>query len=361
MKHSIKLGIAASIFAAVAASSVWLNLPGQNIITSVGNNGDNAASAAEKKQVRIGYFPNINHAQAVIGLGSGEFQKVLGSDIEVKTQIFNAGPSVIEAMLADHVDVSYIGPNPAINGYAVSDGELLRIVAGAASGGAVFVVRSDAGIDGPEDFSHKKFASPQLGNTQDVALRQYLKDQGHDTKENGGTVEVLPAKNADIVTLMLKKDIHGAWVPEPWGAKLIKEANSEILLDERDLWPDGDFVTAHIIVRTEYLEENPQIVKKLLEAHVDMTQWINANPDESMKLYNAELGKLTGTAIPEDEYRAGISRMTLTYDPVKSSLLKSAQDAFSIGYLEEKLDLSNIYDLDLLNEVLSEKGLQEIK
>jgi len=358
--NSVKFGIAGAIVAAVIASSIGLALPGINPSTSATTNGDNGASA-EKKTVRIGYFPNVNHAQAVIGLGNGDFQEVLGDNVEVKTQIFNAGPSVIEAMLANHIDISYIGPNPAINGYTVTDGELLRIVGGATSGGAVFVVRNDAGIDGPEDFANKKFSSPQLGNTQDVALRQYLKEHGYETKENGGNVEVLPAKNADIVTLMLKKEIHGAWVPEPWGAKLIKEANAKILVDERDLWPNGDFVTAHIIVKTDYLEKNPDLVKKLLQAHVEETQWINENPEEAMKAFNVELEKLTGKAIPEDEYQDGVSRMTLTWDPIKTSLFKSAEDAYNIGFLQEEPNLDNIYDLELLNAVLKEKGLQQIQ
>src|SRR5919205_3632035 len=167
----------------------------------------------EQKTLRIGYFPNINHAQAVIGLGRGDFQKALGDNVEVKTQIFNAGPSAIESLFANQIDVTYIGPNPAINGYIESNGEALRILSGAASGGAVFVVRNDAGIDSVDDFANKRFASPQLGNTQDVALRKYLLENGYETKENGGNVEVLPAKNADIVTLMVKKDIDGAWVP----------------------------------------------------------------------------------------------------------------------------------------------------
>ena len=355
MNNSIKFGIAAAIIVAVIASSLYVPSLEQGSSTS-----STADNAAEKKVVRIGYFPNVNHAQAVIGLGNGDFQKALGDNVQVKTQIFNAGPSAIEAMLAKHIDVSYVGPNPAINGYVVSDGELLRIVAGATSGGAVFVVRNDAGIDGPEDFAIKKFASPQLGNTQDVALRQYLVSNGYETKQNGGNVEVLPAKNSDIVTLMIKKDIHGAWVPEPWGAKLVKEANSKILLDERDLWTDGDFVTAHIIVRTDYLEQNPDVVKKLLEAHVEKTEWINENPADAMRAFNVELVKLTGTAIPEDEFQAGISRMSLTYDPIKSSLFKSAEDAYKIGFLEQNPDLSEIYDLTLLNEVLEQKGLEPI-
>ena len=173
-------------------------------------------------------------------------------------------------------------------------------------------------------------------------------------------MEVLPAKNADIVTLMLKKDIHGAWVPEPWGAKLIKEANAKLLVDERDLWPNGEFVTAHIIVRTDYLEKNPDVVKNLIKAHVEKTQWINENPEEAMKAFNVELQKITGKAIPEDEFQAGFSRMTLTWDPIQTSLFKSAEDAYNIGFLKENPDLSDIYDLDLLNDVLVEKGLKEI-
>lgn len=352
MRNGIKFGIAAAIVAAVVATSLTSGL-------SLGGNG---GSSAKSDELRIGYFPNINHAQAVIGLGRGNFQEALGDDIKVKTQIFNAGPSVVEALRANAIDVSYVGPNPAINGYVVTNGEGLRIISGAASGGAVFVVRNDAGIDSVDDFANKKFASPQLGNTQDVALRTYLLEHGYKTKENGGNVEVLPAKNADILTLMKKKDIDGAWVPEPWGAKLVKEANARIFLDERELWPAGEFVTAHIIVRTEYLEDNPETIRKLLVAHIDETNWINENQDDAIQAFNIELKKLTGKTIPEDEFEAGLSRMTLTWDPLKESLFESARDAFEIGFLgDSRPDLAGIYDLTLLNEVLDEKGLPEIQ
>jgi NitT/TauT family transport system substrate-binding protein len=355
LDNRIKIGIAAAIVIGVIATS----MPTLGISLG-GNNGNSTGS--ESKVLRIGYFPNINHAQAVIGLGNGDFQKVLGDDIKVKPQLFNAGPSAIEALFADQIDVTYIGPNPAINGYAVSNGEGLRIISGAASGGAVFVVRNDAGINSVDDFANKKFASPQLGNTQDVALRKYLLDNGYKTKEKGGNVEVLPVKNADILTLMIKKEIDGAWVPEPWGAKLVKEANGRIFLDERELWPEGAFVTAHIIARPDYLENNPRIISKLLEAHIDETNWINEHPDEAIQVFNVELKRLTGNTIPEDEFEEGFSRMTLTWDPVKESLFQSASDAFDIGYLgEEKPDLSEIYDLRILDEVLGEKGLPEIQ
>jgi NitT/TauT family transport system substrate-binding protein len=310
--------------------------------------------------VRIGYFPNINHAQAVIGLGNGDFQQALDG-VRVETKIFNAGPSAIEALFANQIDVAYVGPNPAINGYIKSDGESLRIIAGAASGGAVFVVRTDAEINSAADLAGKKFSSPQLGNTQDVALRAYLLVNGFKTIENGGSVEVIPAKNPDILTLMIKKEIDGAWVPEPWGVKLVKETNSRIFLDERDLWPQGRFVTSQIIVSTKYLQNNQDVIKKILEAHIEQTQWINQNKDESLRAFNTELEKITGKTIPIDELQEGFSRMEITYDPIKESLFRSANDAFDIGFLGNvRPDLSGIYDLKLLNQVLEEKRLKPI-
>ena len=315
----------------------------------------------DKKVLRIGYFPNINHAQAVIGIGNGDFQKVLGNNIEIKSLVFNAGPSAIEALFAKQVDVTYVGPNPAINGYVVSGGEDIRIISGASSGGAVFIIRADSGIESAKDFANKKFASPQLGNTQDVALRNYLLENGYKTTENGGNVTVLPAKNPDILTLFLKKDIDGAWVPEPWGERLIKEANGKLFLDERDLWPDGKFVTGLIVARSEYLKQNPDVIEKFLKAHIEETQWINKNKEEAIMAFNTELKKLTGQIIPEDTLKVSLTRLELTYDPIQQSLYKSANDAFDIGFLgKTKPDLSNIFDLNIQNKILEEKALVNI-
>jgi NitT/TauT family transport system substrate-binding protein len=350
MTPQIKFGIAAAIVVAVIISS----------LTNAGIQLFQTGKADTINVIRVGYFPNINHAQAVIGIGNGDYQKELGN-VKIETQVFNAGPSAIEALFANRVDVIYVGPNPAINGYIKSDGQALRIISGAASGGAVFVIRNDAGISSVSDFTGKKFASPQLGNTQDVALRAYLKSHGYETKENGGTVEVLPAKNADIVTLMLKKDIDGAWVPEPWGAKLVKEANCRIFVDERDLWPNGSFVTSLVIVNTEFLKNHPDVIKKLIRAHVDETIWIKEHKEESLRVFNVELQKLTGQTIPEDELHDAFSRLEITYDPVSDSLVKSANDAFESGFLGKTApDLNGIYDLKLLNEILKEKGLPRV-
>jgi NitT/TauT family transport system substrate-binding protein len=316
------------------------------------------------KTLRIGYFPNINHAQAVIGLGNGDFQRALGNNVKLETFQFNAGPSAIESLLANRIDASYIGPNPAINGYVVSDGRDVRVIAGATSGGASFVVRNDSGVNTVKDLGGKKFASPQLGNTQDVALRKYLADNGFKTTENGGNVTVTPVANADILTLFLKKELDGAWVPEPWATRLVKEANGKILIDERDLWPpEGKFVTAHIIVRPDYLKQNPDVIKKLIAAHVNETQWINDNKEQAIKEFNVQLKKLTGKELPEDVLAESLTRLEFTDDPIKSSLLKSANDAYDLGFLakgEARPDLNGIYDLVLLNQVLTEKGLPTI-
>jgi NitT/TauT family transport system substrate-binding protein len=319
------------------------------------------SQAEQKKTLRIGYFPNINHAQAVIGLGRGDFQKALGDNVEVKTQIFNAGPAAMEGLLANQVDVSYIGPGPTINGYVRSDGQALRIISGSASGGAVFVVRNDSGINSAQDLANKKFATPELGNTQDIALRNYLLDNGFNTKEKGGNVEVLTVKNPDIVTLFLTKQIDGAWVPEPWGETLVKEAGGKILVDERDLWPpDGKFVTAHIIVRTDYLQNNPDVIKKLLEAHINETNWINSNKTAAIGPFNVELEKLTGKTLTEDILNASLSRIDFTYDPIRLSLFQDATDAYNLGFLPEQPDLSGIYDLTILDQVLQERGLPPV-
>jgi NitT/TauT family transport system substrate-binding protein len=319
------------------------------------------AQSTQKKVFRLGYFPNINHAQALIGVGNGDYQKVLGNNIELKTLTFNAGPSATEALLANQIDAAYIGPNPTVNGYVVSEGKALRVISGVASGGAVFIVRNDSGIQSTKDFAGKKFASPQIGNTQDVALRKYLLDNGFKTKDKGGNVEVLPIKNPDILTLFLKKEIDGAWVPEPWGEKLIKEGNGRLFLDERSQWPADKFVTANIIVNPEYLKNNPDVIKKFLEAHVNETQWINSHKEEALKTFNFELKKLTGQTIPDDQLKEAFSRLELTYDPLQETLIKSSNDAFEIGYLgKTKPDLNGLYDLKILNEILKEKGLQDI-
>jgi NitT/TauT family transport system substrate-binding protein len=372
-KFAIASGIIIAIIITSQADNHGLllfssNGPNDDIKTNI----DNSSS----KTLRIGYFPNVNHAQAIIGLKNGDFQKILNSNdstskseqnkININEFVFSDGPSALEALFGGQIDVAYVGPNPAISGYVASGGkDGLRIISGAASGGASFVVRNDAGIQSVKDLGGKKFASPELGNTQDVSLRKYLVNNGYKTAENGGNVTVVPVANADILTLFLKKEIDGAWVPEPWATRLVNEANGKIFVDERDLWPpQGKFVTANIIVRTDYLNQNPDVIKKLLEAHVNETLWINQNKEKAINDFNIELKKLTGKTIANSVLSNALTKLEFTYDPIKVSLFKDANDAYDLGLLakgKSKPDLSNIYDLTILNKVLEEKGLPIIQ
>jgi NitT/TauT family transport system substrate-binding protein len=231
--------------------------------------------------VRVGAFPNITHAQAMVGKANAWFEKALGPQAKIDWKSFNAGPSAIEALYSGALDMTYIGPNPAISGYLRSNGEALRIIAGATSGGAALVVRSDSGIQKAEDFHGKKIASPQLGNTQDVALRAWLKNHGLKTIDKGGDVQVVPLANPDQLTLFLKKELDAAWAPEPWATRLIREGNGRLFLDERTLWPNGKFVTASLVVSSKFLHDHPDVVKSWLKAHVELTEWINGHLPES--------------------------------------------------------------------------------
>src|SRR4029077_11066554 len=201
-----------------------------------------------------------------------------------------------------------------------------------------------------------------MGNTQDVALRAWLKANGMKTTDKGGDVQVIPLANPDQLTLFLKKELDGAWAPEPWATRLIKEGNGRLLLDERTLWPNGQFITAHLIVRTQFLKEHPDLVKKWIAAHVELTDWINGHLPEAKKMLNQQLQKETGKALNSAVLDEAFGRLQVTYDPVRNSLLTSARSAFDAGFLGRQMpDLSGMYDLTLLNLVLAEKGKKAVQ
>ena len=312
--------------------------------------------------VRVGAFPNITHAQAMVGKANGWFDKALGPNVKIQWTIFNAGPSAIEALFSGALDMSYVGPNPTISGYVHSNGEALRVVAGAASGGVALIVRNDSGIQKPADFHGKRVASPQLGNTQDVALRAWLKANGLSTTDKGGDVQVIPLSNPDQLTLFLKKQLDAAWAPEPWATRLIREGNGRLFLDERDLWPHGQFVITNLIVSSKFLHDHPDVVKNWIRAHVELTDWINGHIPESKQLINQQIQKETSKALAPQVLDDAFGRLQVTYDPLRNSLLTSAHSAFDAGFLGKQMpDLSGIYDLSLLNQVLAEKGRKAIQ
>ena len=346
LRRWLERGVVVAVLLMVSACSSTMETPVA---------GGNAA------RIRVGYFPNLTHSQALIGLARGDFQKALGDAVTIEATSFNAGPAVIEALFANQIDLAYIGPNPAINGYVQSKGEALRIVSGATSGGAALVVRADAGIASAADLAGKKIASPQLGGTQDVALRNYVMANGLQTVENGGTVEIIPTQNSQTLDLFKQGMLDGAWVPEPWASRLIVEGGGVLLVDERDLWPDGAFVTTHIIVSTPFLKTHPDWVKAWLDAHVEITSWEQGHPLEAKALVNSEIERLTGKKLDDRVLEQAWDRMTVTWDPISASLVESADSAFNIGFLKAEPDLTGIYDLTELNEVLVEKGLDEVQ
>jgi NitT/TauT family transport system substrate-binding protein len=312
--------------------------------------------------LRVGYFPNITHAQALVGRAGGQFEKALGPGVQIEWKAFNAGPSAIEAMFANAIDMTYVGPNPTVTGYVRSQGEAVRVIAGAASGGASLVVRQGAGIQKASDFHGKKVATPQQGNSQDVALRAWLRANGLKAREKGGDVQVLPITNADQFTLFLKGQLDAAWAPEPWAARLVHEAGGRIFLDERDLWPNREFVITNLIVRPKFLREHSDVVKTFLRAHVELTDWIDKNPAQAKQIMNQRLQKETGKPLAPEVLDDAFSRMVVTYDPIRASLLKSTQQAFDEGFLGgTPPDISGLYDLTLLNEVLREKKARPVQ
>ncbi|MFI7603314.1 ABC transporter substrate-binding protein [Actinoplanes sp. NPDC049681] len=315
--------------------------------------GDDAAASGEVKTLRLGYFPNITHAPALVGVKNGLFQQALG-DTKLEAKTFNAGPAAIEALFSGAIDATYIGPNPAINGWATSKGTALKIIAGSTSGGAGLVVKQ--GINTPADLKGKKIATPQLGNTQDVALRAWLKQNGLNAdQQGGGDVSVLPQDNATAVQAFAQGAIDGAWVPEPNLSKMVLESKGKVLVDEKTLWPNGQFVTTHLIVKQEFLKNHPDIVKKLLQGHIAAEKYIATDKAGAQKAANEQIAALTGKPLKDEILAAAFKNLTFTNDPIASSLYTSAKHAEDVGLLKP-VDLKGIYDLGPLNELLKADG-----
>jgi NitT/TauT family transport system substrate-binding protein len=311
--------------------------------------------------LHLAYFPNLTHAQAIVGLARRTFADSLGPTVRIDAKAFNAGGAEITALLSGDIDIGYIGPSPAINGFVRSKGADLRIIAGAVSGGAQLIVRDGGGIATAADFAKKKVADPQLGATQDVALRTWLEQNGLAAEEQGGNVKVIPADNATTLLAFQKGDIDAAWVPEPWATRLMQEGGGTLFLDEKDLWPNGQFITTNVIVRTGFLDKHPDVVLNFLRAHVETTAWIAANAEEAKTLVNKGIQDITGKPLAQKVIDAAWQNIQVTNDPLAAAALKSADSAFALGFLgASKPDLSKLFALDLLNKVLQEKNLPTV-
>lgn len=323
--------------------------------------GSTASNKVEQNvNVRVGYFPNITHAQALVGKDQGSFQKAIGQTNKIDWKLFNAGPAEIESLFSGAIDLGYIGPGPAINGYVKSKGDI-QIIAGATNAGAIFVSKKGELIKNIKDLAGKKVAVPQFGNTQDLTLRHLMSQNGLKDTTKGGTVEVRQESNADILTLLKKGDIDAALVPEPWGSRLIKEAGANIILDYRDLLLGGKYTTAVIVVRTEFLKDHPKIVEDFIKNHVDVTQYINKNPDKAKAIVNKQIAELTHKGISKDILDSSFKRLTVTNNPEKDSVFDFVKYSVDEGFLRTTPDTKDLFNLTILNKVLKEKGLDQIK
>lgn len=322
---------------------------------------DGASDAGDPVTLRLGYFPNVTHAPAIIGVEDGVFADALEDNVELELETFNSGTEVIEAVFAGALDASFIGPNPAINGYARSNGDALRIVAGTTSGGASLVVRE--GIETVADLAGTTLATPSLGNTQDVALRAWLLEEGYETDTSGGgDVSITPLDNADILAAFQTGQLDGAWVPEPWATRLVLEGGGQVLLNEAELWPDGQFVTTHLIVATSFLEKHPDVIRDLIAGLADAIDLTNADSTAAQETTNAGIERITTTALAEATITGAWENLEFTLDPIAASLQGSADDAVAVELLEPvDLVAPGIYDLSLLNDVLAERGLPEVE
>ncbi len=227
-----------------------------------------------EKKIRIAFFPSIIHAVPIVGMENQTFSKNLDTDLDIQVKIFDSGPQVIESIFSNSVDLAYVGPGPVINGYLKSDGKDLKILASAANGGASFVIQKNSGLESIENYPGKRIAAPQISNTQDVSLRHYLAENGLTSAEKGGDVFVLNISNPDIYTLFAKGDIDGAWVPEPWATMLVEELDGIRLFDENEFWPENKFSSVLLIGRADYIEKNPEIIKKWIDANEKTVKWI---------------------------------------------------------------------------------------
>ncbi len=318
--------------------------------------------------VRVGHCPNVTHPQGLIGHalsreGRGWFEARLGPDVRVEWYVLNAGPSAMEAIFAGSLDLAYVGPSPTILAHARSRGKEPRVVAGACNGGAALVVRSGDGIARDEDFRGRSVATPQLGNTQDVAARAFFRSRGFRVTLTGGDVRVIPVANPDQVALFRKGDVDAAFTVEPWVTRLLLEAEGRIHLEEKSLWPEtgGRYVTTHLVSSSAFLREKRALAERFVEAHVDLTRWILMNPSEAKRLAAGEILAETGRRLSDAVLDGAWSRIEPTHDPVCASLLRSAEAAHGLGLLKKKPDLASLYDLSLLNGVLRRKGLAEVR
>jgi len=349
----LKIGIAAAVVALVGGGAAVASAV-NSAAPAAGQSGTPAA------ELKLGYFGNVTHAPALVGISKGFIAGELGST-RLSTQVFNAGPAAIEALNAGAIDAAYVGPNPAINSFVKSQGQSINIIAGAAAGGAQLVVKPE--ITSAADLKGKTLASPQLGGTQDVALRAWLSSQGYKTNVDGsGDVAINPTENAQTLKLFQDGKLEGAWLPEPWASRLVLNAGAKVLVDEKDLWDGslsgkpGEFPTTVLIVNQKFAADHPDTVKALLKGHVKSVEWLNAaSATEKATVINAALKEAAGAELKPDVIDRSLKNIVFTVDPLAGTYQKLLTDGVTAGTTKQA-DINGIFDLRALNSVSNGKA-----
>jgi NitT/TauT family transport system substrate-binding protein len=344
------------ILAGLAAAGVALLAAGCG---SSGSGSSGPGSASDPVTLRLGFLENITHAPALIGVKEGFFTKNLGKDVTLKLYPFSTGTEEATALLAGQLDVAYVGPNPTIKAWSESNGSLIKVISGAASGGAELVVKK--GITSASQLKGQKLATPSLGNTQDVALRYWLKSHGLTTTQTGGgDVPITPiTPNSDAVLAFKAGSIAGGWEPAPYDAEMVADGG-HVLVNEASLWPGGKFVTTNLVVTQAFLAAHPTVVNGLLKGQIEANSFIATNKSAAETAANAELTSLSGKGLKPAILAAAFDQVSFTNDPVGSSLVTDAQHAVAVGLLSPVKNLTAIYDLAPLNKLLAAAGQPQV-
>ena len=302
-------------------------------------------SPAPLSEVRLGYFGNLTHAQAVLGVASGEFADAV-KPAAIKPKVFNAGPSLIEALLAGEIDIGYVGPGPALNAHEKTKGAGIRVLAGAAANGVLIVARKDSGIEKLQDLAGKRIATPQHGNTQDIAARHFLMYTLHQTNSDN----VVPIQNAEQAAMMERGQIDAAWAPEPWGTLLVKQTEAKVLSEEKDLWPGNEFILTLVITTPEFLAKHPDAVRSILKVHHHWTVRLQQEPQKYLPQLESALFGISGKKLPSGVVGEALNRVKFTDDPLESTISTMGNWAYELQFAPRPVNLAGLIDTKLLKE-----------
>jgi NitT/TauT family transport system substrate-binding protein len=306
-------------------------------------NGAIGIPCASGADVRLGYFANVTHAQAVLGVAEGDFQGALG-DTHLAAKVFNAGPSLIESLIAGDIDVGYVGPGPALTAWAETHGQEIVVIAGSAANGVVIVAGPKSNIHSLADLAGRKIATPQRNNTQDISARHYLLATLHQTDDRN----VIPLSNSELVGRMIAGDIDAAWTPEPWGSRLVDAAGGRIIAEEKDLWPDHEFSLTVVVARTAFLHDHADLVRKLLAVHHAWTQKLAADPQTYAPQLQDALYALTKNKLPPSVMQSALGHVKFTDDPLPATFKIMNQWSVDLRVIKRPVPLDGLFDTSIL-------------